>query len=367
MGGPPPDYAMMARLMTHDCESVVEAFAITAYHEGGELHAHMPNGMRIVMAVRGTRRGLWLDKSDNRGGDTLELVHRVLGEPDHRIAFDWGKQFFGIGSHDALQALAARREVIAERQREAAADKLSFVDRVRRGISRYLGGGGAQSVQWPHAPELLAYLLGRGIRPDMLPGGPPKTLRFSRDQFHKESDRGWPAMLAPIIETATRKIIAAHITYLAGERDAWRKAPVEPVKKVTAPYRGGIIPLLRGASGKPLKFAPDNEAVMIGEGIENALAAAVMLRPGEVGGIDPPPRVFAGVTAGNLPHIQMPPQVAEVYLVCDRWLPGYENPAVERAYQRAEQNWLDAGLSVQRCSPPKGFKDFADALVANDR
>ena len=357
-----PDYATMSRLMRADCESVVEAFAISSYQEAGELHAHMQNGMRIVVALRGDKRGLFLDKGDGSGGDTMELVHRILGHEDHRVAFDWGKGFFGVSNSDAARALAARREVVTGQQRKAVEEKLSLAERVRHGISRYLGGFGAPSVAWLHAPELAAYLAGRGIRAQNLPEGGLKTLRFSRSQWHKESGRDWPAMLAPIIDPLCRKIIAAHATFLAGERDTWRKAPIEPDKKVTTTYKGGVIPLLRGASGKPLQFAPENEAVMIGEGIENALAAAIMLGPDREGGIDPAPRVFAAVSAPNLPHVQMPPHVAEVYLIGDRYQPGYQNPMVERAYDKAERNWLDAGLAVTRRMPPKGYKDFADAL-----
>lgn len=362
-GAPPPDWAMMSRLMRVDCEPVIEALAITSHIEAGELHAHMRNGMRVVVELRGEKRGLFLDKSDGSGGDTLELVHRILGQPDHRVAYDWGKAFFGVGNNDAVRALAARREVVTGEQRRQVEEKLSFTDRVRRGISRYLGGTGAPSVAWPQPPELAAYLAGRGIQPQNLPGpGALKTLRFSKAQWHRESERDWPAMLAPIIDPRRRKIIAAHLTFLAGERDAWTKAPVKPAKKVTAEYQGGIIPLLRGASGKPLQFAPANEAVLIAEGIENALAAAILLAPDAETGIDPAPRVFAAVSAPNLPHVQMPEHVAEVYLIADHYEPGYANPAVERAYDRAERNWLEAGLAVTRRQPPKGYKDFADAL-----
>lgn len=351
----------MAMLMAAECESVVEALAISAYHEGGELHAHLRNGARIVMAVRGGRRGVWLDKSDMQGGDTLELVHRVLGQEDHRVAYDWGRRFFGMpGGSEAVRALAERRDVIRARQAKAVEDKQSFTARVRAGLARYLSGERA----WPHVPEIRAYLAGRGIDWQKLPAG-PRTLRFSRGQYHVESGREWPAMLAPIIDPLCRQIIAAHVTFLAGGGGNWHKAPIAPVKKASARYKGGVIPLLHGASGKPLQFAPDGETVLIAEGIENALAAAIMLAPGEPEGIDPRPRVFAAVSAPNLPHIRLPPQFAEVVMIGDRWEAGYANPAVVRAYDLAERAWLDAGLAVKLQMPPKGFRDFAEALAAN--
>lgn len=346
-----PDYALMARLMTEDCESVVEALAITVYSQNGELHAQLRDGSHVVVETRGSKRGLFLDKSDGSGGDTLELVHRVLGKDDHRFAYDWGKNFFGIETSEAMRALAERRAVITERQARAVQEKLSFTDRVRRALARYVN----DSVAWPHIPQIIDYLAGRGIRAPQLPAF--KTLRFARSEYHKESGREWPAMVAPIICPLQRKVFAVHHTFLE-HADRWRKAPIEPAKKVTATYKGGVIPLWRGGSGKELCHAPEGETLLMGEGIENSLAAALLLP------LEPAPRVFAGVVACNLPHIKLPPSFAEVVLVMDRYAPGYENSAVEKAYDLAERNWVEAGINVTRQLPPVGFKDFAEALAA---
>jgi hypothetical protein len=172
-------------------------------------------------------------------------------------------------------------------------------------------------------------------------------------------------MLAPIIDPlAPQNIIAVHRTYLEHREGIWRKASVAPVKKVSAPYKGGVIPLLRGGSGKRLSEAPEGESVMIAEGIENALAAAILLGPGEPDGIEPAPRVFAAVSAPNLPHIRLPKQFAEVILICDSYC---ERDPVAATYNLAEKNWLAAGLAVSRQMPPIGFKDFAAACEARVR
>jgi hypothetical protein len=95
--------------------------------------------------------------------------------------------------------------------------------------------------------------------------------------------------------------MAAHCTYLAIAPDGVRKLNRRPAKKVWGRYAGGLIPLTRGASNKPLRDAPDDDGCLIAEGIENALAAA-WLRP-EL-------RAFAGVAVGNLAAIALPEQMA---------------------------------------------------------
>jgi hypothetical protein len=350
-----PDYGMMKRLLAIECEAVVEALAATAKWEAGELHAQFPNGLSVVMAVRGNKRGVWLDKTNMSGGDTLELVHRALGKEDHRVAYDWGKRFLGLPD-DARAALAARREVVQARQIDEQQAKRDREARMRDQIGRYLFG----SKPFIQAPEIASYLAGRGI-PPRLPGV-PKTLRFARAEYHREDGREWSAMVAPIVDPLVRQIVAVHRTFLGLCGAVWRKAPVKPQKKVSGPYKGSVIPLLRGASGRPLGEAPQGDAVLIAEGIENALAAAWLLRPGQPGGIDPMPRVFAAISAPNLPNIKIPPQFAEVILICDR---DHEaNQAVQRAYDQAERRWLETGLAVSRQMPPVGFKDFAAACEA---
>lgn len=351
-----PDYAGMKLMLTADCEAVLEAIAITIKHEAGEMHAQLPNGAAIVLALRGAKRGAWFDKSDMSGGDMLELVHRALGKPDHRVAYDWGKRFFGMA--DSAQ-LAARRAAVMAQQVRARETRLSLTERVRRGLARYLS---SDSLPLPQAPALAAYLAGRGIALDSLPGV-PKTLRFSAAQRHTETGRDWPAMLAPIVDPMRPQVIAAHITFLTeGAAGGWQKAPIRPAKKVSAPYRGCIIPLLRGASGKSLSLAPEGDTVLIAEGIENALAAAIMLLADPVTPLPQAPRVFAAVSAPNLPHIKLPARFAEVILACDN---DGENPAVHRARALAERNWLEAGLAVCWRFPPPQFKDFAAALAAS--
>lgn len=348
-----PAYSMMKRLLASECEAVVEALAIESKIEAGELHARLTNGASVVVAIRGAKRGIWLDKADLSGGDMLELVHRTLGKEDHRVAYDWGKRFFGLRD---TEALAARRRVVARRQVTELDVKQDHASRVRSAIARYLSGG---SLPWGCSPQLISYLATRGTDIAALPGL-PKPLRFSPCQRHVETKRDWPAMLAPIVDPLLRQIISVHVTFLTEQGGAWHKAPISPVKKVSAPYKGGVIPLFRGGSGKPLMAAPEGDTALIAEGIENALAAAWMLAPGR-GGIDPAPRVFAAIAAPNLQHVKLPPQFAEVVLICDR--DPFANRAVAGAYDAAERAWLEAGLAVSRQLPPVGFKDFAAAAA----
>jgi hypothetical protein len=161
-------------------------------------------------------------------------------------------------------------------------------------------------------------------------------------------------MLAPVIDLATRQHIATHRTWLALDRGIWRKASVSPAKKVLGSYAGGIIPLLRGASGRPLSEALDGETVMLGEGIENVLGAAYLTRTEAL-------RAWAAVTVNNLPNIaqSMPPQFSRVVLVKDN---DEANDSVARTLTQTVDLLIDQGREVEFISAPTRYKDIAEYL-----
>jgi hypothetical protein len=151
-----------------------------------------------------------------------------------------------------------------------------------------------------------------------------------------------PAMVAMIVDQG--RSIGAHRTFLAP--DGRGKARIRSAKKVLGQHKGGLIPLWRGASDKPLKEAPEGDVIAIAEGIEDALTIALHC---------PEWRVVACINIGNMAELTLPPAIGEVRLCLDR---DGENPACAAARERAVERYQREGRRVFEMRPPEGFKDF---------
>jgi putative DNA primase/helicase len=90
-----------------------------------------------------------------------------------------------------------------------------------------------------------------------------------------------------------------HRTFLS--RDGRRKAPVEPVKMMLGPCRGGAI-----------RLAPAEELLMVGEGIETCLAA--MVATGHA--------AWAALSTSGLGALDLPSSIREVIVLADADAPG---------------------------------------------
>jgi hypothetical protein len=113
---------------------------------------------------------------------------------------------------------------------------------------------------------------------------------------------------------------------------------------------GGVIELSNGASGKPLRDAPEGDGCLIAEGIENAMTAS-FLRP-EL-------HALAAVSVGNIPKISLPPQIGLVVLVCDD---DGEKVALDETRERALLRWRREDRSTEKMVPVRGYKDLNDQL-----
>ena len=111
---------------------------------------------------------------------------------------------------------------------------------------------------------------------------------------------------------------------------------------------GGAIRLWRGASGKPLRDAPDGEVVVIGEGIETCLSIALAC---------PELRVLCAVSLVNLGRVALPEQVRRVILAADN----DEKPGARAGFLRALEEMAKTGREVRVARSPVG-KDFNDCL-----
>jgi putative DNA primase/helicase len=98
------------------------------------------------------------------------------------------------------------------------------------------------------------YLRSRGLTIPI-----PQSIRFHTGLKHR-SGAIWPAMVALVTHGVDGKPIGMHRTFLACDESV--KAPVDPVKMMLGPCRGGAV-----------RLGPSDDVLMVGEGIETCLAA----------------------------------------------------------------------------------------------
>lgn len=308
-------------------------------------------GRSMAIHRGGAKRGVWRDFSSNdKHGDALDLVAHCYFNGDKKKAFAWARSWLGIDGldPDRLAKERARIQKQSEEDERKAREKAAQYQKIVRGI-------------WHNAkPELACspvdlYLLGRGIGIADLPRQ-PGALRFAASlEYPAGMNDGvktsWPAMVSQVVN-GDGEHIATHRTYLHKRADgAVVKAPVKDAKLTIGSYRGGFIPVSRGASGKSLKEAPEGDKVIICEGIEDGLTLALSL---------PEYRVLVAISVGNIRNIKLPPAVTEVTIAADNDDPDSE---AGKALASAVRVFLDQGREVAVVHSPVG-KDFNDMLQA---
>jgi len=179
----------------------------------------------------------------------------------------------------------------------------------------------------PDCPAGL-YLAHRGV--PHLVGCP--GLRFRPDCWHPESKGHVRAMVAEVLDAAGRPL-GVHRTYLKGDG---RKADVQPQKASLGPIRGGAV-----------RLDPAAAELTVGEGIESAASAGVML------GLP----AWAAISAGNLASgLELPPEVRVVAIAADHDGPG------RKAAIEASVRWRAEGRTVRLAIPSGKGVDFNDLL-----
>jgi hypothetical protein len=176
---------------------------------------------------------------------------------------------------------------------------------------------------------VVPYLAGRGLA---LPEGAP--LRFLPLAKHP-GGRRLPCMVALLHDAAGRPV-AVHRTFLHVGADSVTKATIEPVRMTLGAVRGAAV-----------RLWPAAPRLVVAEGIETTIAAAMLLRlPG-----------WAAVSAGNLGEaLALPPAVREVLIAADADAPGRE------AARQAARRWKAEGRAVRVAMPDREGADFADIL-----
>lgn len=176
------------------------------------------------------------------------------------------------------------------------------------------------------------YLRERGITIDI-----PPTIRYLPDAKHSPTGLLLPCMVAQVATWPERKIVGVHRTFLTA--DGTRKAGVSQNRMMLGCIRGGAV-----------RLAPAAPKVAVAEGIETALS--VMQESGL--------SVWAGLSAGGLESMTLPPLVEEV-VIC-----GDNDDAGRRAAKLADARWRGQGRTVRLAFPPGEGEDFNDLLEPDE-
>jgi hypothetical protein len=334
------DAGEIARLLAARVQSLCLELLPDGRKEGAEWVCGSISTRRgFSVRLTGGKAGVWSNfGGGGEGGDALDLVAFVRFSGDRRAALAWSRQWLGLdhtGATPHSTPPAAPPRVVDDAGEMA-----------RRGAARRLFLAAQPGLRGTPA---AAYLTGRGIDLAEL-ARQPGALRFHPALWCSETKSEIPAMVAAITDPQ-RGHVATHRTYLAKSADGrWTKAPLKAPKTTLGSYAGGVIPLWRGRSGKPLRQAGADEVVVITEGIENALSIAIAR---------PDLRVLASVSLANLGRILLPPALIDVIIAADNDAPG---SAAAAGLQRAVDRLLAEGRSVRIARAPAEHKDMNDAL-----
>jgi hypothetical protein len=159
----------------------------------------------------------------------------------------------------------------------------------------------------------------------------PKRLRFYPKLRHPDGG-SWPAMVA-MITNVNDSPIGLHQTWLSPSGRG--KAGLEHPRRVLGSIEGGAI-----------RLSTTGDELYLGEGIETALSAMVAGKA-----------AWATVNAFNLGKVELPKQVARIFILVDG------DRAGEMGAAAGSTRWLMEGREVRLCRAPPG-KDFNDLLMA---
>jgi len=346
-----PDARTVARMLAAMMPGLVAELLPAAKRHGREAVvgslAGEP-GKSLSICLDGPRAGVWSDFAAGVKGDALDLVAAIVAGGDKAAAWRWGLRRLGyIPPGEAAGPHATRPAPAPAPATESRA--ASDADALRRRRQSRAIFAEAEPLT-PNCAAAL-YLAGRELRLAEL-GRAPRALRFHRGLWCTEAGTTLPAMVGAIMSLGG-ELQGVHRIWLAPgpEPGTWRKAALNAPKKALGSVTGGCVPIWRGTAGTPLRAAPQGSEVILAEGIEDALAVALLV---------PELRVLCVVSLANMASVELPDTIASVTLAADNDAPG--SPAA-MALQRAVDAHTAAGREVRIARSPSG-KDFADALAA---
>ena len=325
-------------LLRAQAETLAHELLPGGRREGNEWVAHDWSGAPgrgVGVCIRGAKVGVVADWRAAQYGDLLDLIAWCRTDGNKAEALRFARTWLGLGGGQGRAvaerpaAPVARRQGAdeEERARKAGAARAMWLD------GQLIGGTPA-----------AAYLDGRGVGPSTL-GRMPGALRYSPSAWCSERNVNAPAMLASCVRGG--QIVACHRTFLEQKPGGgWGKASIRSAKKVLGAIGGAFIPLWRGQSMRPMAEAPEDDTLVITEGIEDALTIALHA---------PECRVIAAYSLGNMAALQLPEVFQDIVLAWDR---DGENAAAKEGRRKAVDALLQQGRSVREMLPPDGAKDW---------
>lgn len=339
----------IAHMLAQRAEDLCAVLLPSGKRDGGEWRVGSlmgEPGQSLSIRITGARAGVWKEFNGTAAGDALDLVAAVNCNGDIGAAIRWAKGWLGILDFDD-ESYRKRREEAA-----ASAEKMRGEDVERQKAKLFIAkriwlDAGAEILNTP----IATYLAGRAIDLTKLPKL-PRALRYASACYCAENKRRMPAMIASIND-ADGQLVAAHRTYLQLHADGTvtKAKSLAKSKAVLGSYAGAFIALNRGASGKPIKDAPEGDTVVIAEGIEDGLSIAIAT---------PHYRVIAAISISNIKNLQLPAAIRNVIIATDN---DYCNPAAQRALDAAVLAFTNQGRDV-RIARSRVGKDFNDQLMA---
>ncbi len=274
-------------------------------------------GRSLSVHLAGHKPGLWHDYATGEQGDVLDLVAQVLFRGDKARAIAWAKRFLGLDEGDPAAMRTARRN--AEAARARAIKESQTRDRKFRAAAWRRWG--VEATAELEGTPVDAYLAGRGIDIRRLPS--TGSLRYHPELLDNETGELLPAMLAAIVAPGTGKFMAVHRTFLEVCPDgSVHKARIAAPKRVLGRFTGGHISINKGRAGTSLRRAPDGDAVLICEGIENGTTLTLAC---------PDWRIISTISLSNMASVVLPVTVTTRVLFRDN----DTNPQACAAFDKA--------------------------------
>jgi putative DNA primase/helicase len=180
----------------------------------------------------------------------------------------------------------------------------------------------------------VVYLRERGI--NLVP---KCAMMLPADSSAIYTGKRYPAMVCPII--GSEGLQGTHLTWLSSDTKQKLALSDGKPRRIYGSLRGGYV-ICRG-------LRPDDDGLVIGEGIETTLAAM------QISGLPG----IAAVSTSNLPTIR-PPQCAKVIIAADN-----DDPGRHAAAQLAERLKYE-GRDVLIAKPPVEGTDWNDRLIEDE-
>lgn len=310
----------------------------------------------LAINLSGPRIGHWVDYGSAQAGedhgDMVDLLALKRHGGDRKAAIGEARERLGkpliagrAPPKPSPEELARRAaEAQARELARAAADEKAMSEKIRGARSLFLH---SKSVPIAGTPA-ERYLIDRGLSAAPI-GAWPGSLRFHPEVWNSEHKVKMPAMLATIVNAEGQQI-GTQRTYLQQTRGVWTKIDSKSARMILGLSRGGFIPINKGSSGKSMRHMHPDEPIYGAEGSEKCLAIRMKM---------PGARIASFISLRNMGLVVLP--------IARRLVWARDNDQGEKELATLERSIAQQqarGILVQLVSPPAGFKDIDQWMIA---